>query len=387
MKRASARRRIASRSGPQSGPALAHGAIALLVVAGVVAAARLVPVLRPGVHEEPAPIGYSAFIHAMESGSIESVSIRPGAEITGRFRDVVSGGAAEFLVVYPLDDVSSIADQAARKGIAVSFVSSRRPVFERGSIIALQVALAGGLFAVGFLVLRGQGLGGRVGQQAADGDVTFADVAGTQGSAEELREIVDFLADPEAFRALGARVPKGVLLAGPPGTGKTLLARAAAGEARVPFFHLSGSEVTGFVVGLGAHRIRSLFARARRNGGVIFIDEIDALGGSRGSNRAHNEDDRTLNQLLVEMDGFQPSTGVVVIAATNRPDDLDPALKRPGRFDRVIAIGLPTADGREAILRLHAAQRALPLATDVDFHRLARLTPRSQRRRSGQPHQ
>jgi cell division protease FtsH len=200
-------------------------------------------------------------------------------------------------------------------------------------------------------------------------------VAGTQGAAEDLREVVDFLRAPAAFAALGARVPKGVLLVGPPGTGKTLLARAVAGEACVPFYQLSGSEVTGFIVGLGAHRIRSLFAKARRKGGVIFIDELDALGGARGRNNSHNEDDRTLNQLLVEMDGFSPTEGVVVIAATNRPDDLDAALRRPGRFDRHVTVGLPTSDGREAILRLHVERRRVPIAADVDLQRLARLTP------------
>jgi cell division protease FtsH len=148
-----------------------------------------------------------------------------------------------------------------------------------------------------------------------------------------------------------------------------------AGEANVPFFHISGSEVTGFVVGLGAQRIRGLFRKARRRGGVIFIDELDALGGARGRNRAHNEDDRTLNQLLVEMDGFSPTEGVVVVAATNRPEDLDDALKRPGRFDRTVTVGLPTVDGREAILRLHTGRRNIPVEADVDFARLARLTP------------
>jgi cell division protease FtsH len=225
--------------------------------------------------------------------------------------------------------------------------------------------------------VRHQFGGGDVGKRTSGGKTTFRDVAGTQGAAEELHEIVDFLKTPAAFTAMGAHVPKGVLLVGPPGTGKTLLARAVAGEAGVPFFFLSGSEVTGFVVGLGAHRIRSLFKKARKHGGVIFIDELDALGGARGRNRSHNEDDRTLNQLLVEMDGFSPSDGVVVIAATNRPDDLDTALRRPGRFDRTVTVGLPTAAGREAILRLHAERKRVPLASDVDFHRLARLLPGS----------
>jgi cell division protease FtsH len=222
-------------------------------------------------------------------------------------------------------------------------------------------------------------MGGKrdVGDTASNSDTTFEDVAGTHGAAEELREVVDFLSAPARFRALGARVPKGVLLVGPPGTGKTLLARAVAGEAGVPFYFLSGSEVTGFVVGLGAHRIRALFKKARKHGGVIFIDELDALGGVRGKNRSHNEDDRTLNQLLVEMDGFSPTAGVVVVAATNRPEDLDIALKRPGRFDRIVNVGLPSSDGREAILRLHAKKRNIPLGDDVDLKRLARLLPNS----------
>jgi cell division protease FtsH len=207
--------------------------------------------------------------------------------------------------------------------------------------------------------------------------VTFADVGGTQGAAEELREMVDFLRAPERFAALGARIPKGALLVGPPGTGKTLLARAVAGEAGVPFFSLSGSEVTGFLVGMGAHRLKTLFRRARKRGGVIFIDEIDALGGKRGRNRSHNEDDRTLNQLLVEMDGFDPLAGVVVLAATNRPDDLDEALKRPGRFDRTISVAPPTSAGREEILHLHVQRRGIPLHPEVELGRLARLTPGS----------
>jgi cell division protease FtsH len=325
----------------------------------------------------PEPIGYTAFVKALDEGGVESISILPGKAITGRFREGVTG-RADFVVAYPFSEVAAVADRAAAAGVAISFdaVAADRGV-RRAVIILLQVGLVGCLLSALFLVARGQGMGGRVGRRADHIDITFEDVAGTQGSAEELHEIVEFLADPAAFRALGARVPKGVLLSGPPGTGKTLLARAVAGEARVPFFHLSGSEVTGFLVGLGAHRIRSLFARAKKHGGVIFIDEIDALGSARGGNRSHNEDDRTLNQLLVEMDGFEPSTGVVVIAATNRPDDLDPALMRPGRFDRSVSVGLPAADGREAILRLHAGQREMPLAADVDFARLARLTPRT----------
>ena len=164
---------------------------------------------------------------------------------------------------------------------------------------------------------------------------------------------------------------------GPPGTGKTLMARAVAGEAGVPFFVISGSEVTGFLIGLGVARIKKLFRQARKRGGVIFIDELDAIGGRRGRNQSHNEDDRTLNQLLVEMDGFSPREHVLVIGATNRQEDLDPALLRPGRFDRAVAVGLPTASEREAILRLHVRQRGVPLDDDVDLARLARLMPQT----------
>jgi cell division protease FtsH len=232
---------------------------------------------------------------------------------------------------------------------------------------------------LGYLVsrgLNGQSANGGLGDEAVSG-TTFANVAGNEDTVAELREIVEFLKSRGKFDKVGARVPKGVLMYGPPGTGKTLMARAVAGESGVPFFAISGSEVTGFLIGLGAARLKSLFKKARKRGGVIFIDEIDALGSRRGNNRSHNEDDRTLNQLLVEMDGFSQREAVLVIGATNRPDDLDPALLRPGRFDRSVAVGLPSVDEREAILRLHVSERAVPVAKDVDLGRLARLMPHS----------
>jgi cell division protease FtsH len=323
----------------------------------------------------PERLTYTELVAAFEAGRVATVEIASRDVVRGRF--VESGlpaGEFDFVSVYPSASAEQLAHRAEQSGVAVSFRSSRKAeLYRTSAAVLLQVLLFGALAWFVYAHTRGQGrsdLG-----RAARSDTTFEDVAGTQGAAEDLREVVDFLRDPSAFAALGARVPKGVLLAGPPGTGKTLLARAVAGEAGVPFFQLSGSEVTGFVVGLGAHRIRSLFAKARRKGGVIFIDELDALGGARGRNRSHNEDDRTLNQLLVEMDGFAPTEGVVVVAATNRPEDLDVALLRPGRFDRNIAVGLPTVDGREAILRLHVERRRVPVAADVDLHRLARLTP------------
>jgi cell division protease FtsH len=347
---------------------------------GAMAAALVAILLLRTDTPAPAPMGYTELVSALDAGRVASITIKPGVGIRGRW---AGSGAAEgvddFVTVYPVEEAGALAERAAAAGVAVAFVSTSGDQIQRQALaIGIQVALMFGLGYLLFIQLRGQGSNSKIGSRGdGSSDTKFADVAGTQGAAEELREVVDFLKEPAAFSAMGAHVPKGVLLVGPPGTGKTLLARAVAGEAGVPFYHLSGSEVTGFIVGLGAHRIRSLFARARKKGGVIFIDELDALGGARGRNRAHNEDDRTLNQLLVEMDGFAPTEGIVVVAATNRPDDLDPALRRPGRFDRIVTVGLPTADGREAILRLHAGARGIPVGEDVDFHRLARLTPGS----------
>jgi cell division protease FtsH len=205
--------------------------------------------------------------------------------------------------------------------------------------------------------------------------VTFADVAGVDEAKEEVKEIVDFLREPARFAAIGGRIPKGVLLVGPPGTGKTLLARSIAGEANAPFLFASGSDFVEMYAGVGASRIRRLFKDARRHPScIIFIDELDAVGRSRGSNSlSHEEREQTLNQLLVEMDGFAPNQGIVVIAATNRPDILDPALLRPGRFDRQVTVGAPDIKGREQILRIHA--RKVAVGDEVDLHQVARGTP------------
>ena len=206
--------------------------------------------------------------------------------------------------------------------------------------------------------------------------VTFDDVAGVEEAKQELEEVVEFLKNPKKFQALGAKIPKGVLLLGPPGCGKTLLARAIAGEAGVPFFHISGSDFVEMFVGVGASRVRDLFDTAKANRpSLVFIDEIDAVGRQRGAGLGggHDEREQTLNQLLVEMDGFDPNAGVILIAATNRPDVLDPALLRPGRFDRRVVVDNPDARGREAILKVHV--RGKPLADDVDLQSLARRTP------------
>jgi cell division protease FtsH len=206
--------------------------------------------------------------------------------------------------------------------------------------------------------------------------VTFKDVAGVKEAKEELMEVVEFLRNPKKFIALGAKIPKGALLMGSPGTGKTMLARAVAGEANVPFFHISGSEFVEMFVGVGASRVRDLFTRAKKNAPcIVFIDEIDAVGRQRGAGLggSHDEREQTLNQILVEMDGFDPNQGVIVLAATNRPDVLDPALLRPGRFDRRIVLDEPDINDREAILTIHAKNK--PLSEDVNLRRIAERTP------------
>ncbi len=350
----------------------------VVLVAGLVAWGSTT---RPEPLEE---LAYTEFLRRMSAGEVEAITVVPGREIRGEWAEAgeaatanADAAAAGFSVAYPVVSIEGLTERAEAAGVQVTLQAPSRKNPARDFLtILLQVGIVGAIAYFLFQHHRGGSHGSDLGE-AGKSSTTFDDVAGTQGAAEELRELVEFLKRPASFEAVGARIPKGALLVGPPGTGKTLLARAVAGEANVPFFSISGSEVTGFIVGLGAHRLRSLFKKARKKGGVIFIDEIDALGGKRGRNQSHNEDDRTLNQLLVEMDGFAPSDGVVIIAATNRAEDLDPALRRPGRFDRTISVGLPTGDGREEILRLHAGRRRIPLHPEVDLGRLARLTPGS----------
>lgn len=370
----------------RSTPAGFSGRIAALAAnrtARVVAVALLVVALVGGwglsrfmASPPPPEIAYTTLLQALDAGRVERLTVRPGAEIEGRWTGTPEAQGRVFRVPFPVRDVDALAERAEATGVELRLEAAPDSgrLWDRVMLLVTLLGL-GALVWYAFRSFSGS-------QQpelgtAGISDTTFADVAGTQGAAEELRELVEFLRRPEAFDAVGARIPKGALLVGPPGTGKTLLARAVAGEAGVAFYSISGSEVTGFLVGMGAQRIRTLFKKARKSGGVIFIDEIDALGGKRGRNRSHNEDDRTLNQLLVEMDGFTPLAGVVVVAATNRPEDLDDALKRPGRFDRIISVTAPTSEGREEILRLHAGRRNIPLAPEVDLGRLARLTPGS----------
>ncbi|MEG1884077.1 MAG: ATP-dependent zinc metalloprotease FtsH, partial [Clostridia bacterium] len=253
------------------------------------------------------------------------------------------------------------------------------------SIILPYILIFGAFGVFYYFLMRQQGGGkqmmnfGKSRAKMQIGDkmhVTFADVAGADEEKEELKEIVDFMRDPSRFNAIGARIPKGVLLVGPPGTGKTLLAKAVAGEAKVPFFSISGSDFVEMFVGVGASRVRDLFITAKRSTpAILFIDEIDAVGRHRGAGMGggHDEREQTLNQLLVEMDGFAPNEGIVVIAATNRPDILDPALLRPGRFDRQITVSYPDVKGREEILKVHARNK--PFAADVDLGVLAKRTP------------
>ncbi|HEX5418297.1 MAG TPA: ATP-dependent zinc metalloprotease FtsH [Chloroflexota bacterium] len=272
------------------------------------------------------------------------------------------------------EDQQPVTQELRADGVTVSVVDANSQGLGTNALAAIFPLLA--IFAVIWLMSRKGGINnqamsfGRSGARRYAGTarrITFDDVAGVEEAKQELAEIVQFLKFPEKFRAIGARVPKGVLLVGPPGTGKTLISRALAGEAEVPFFSISGSEFVEMFVGVGASRVRDLFAQAKRSApGIIFIDEIDAVGRHRGNNvGGHDEREQTLNQLLVEMDGFDASTNLIVIAATNRPDVLDPALLRPGRFDRRVILDPPDINGRRAILEVHARNKRLEPGVDL----------------------
>ncbi len=279
------------------------------------------------------------------------------------------------------EEQQTVTEQLRHDGVTVVVVDATSRPIGASSVAALLPLLF--LFALIWFMMRRGGPNnqvmsfGRSGARRFAGDgpaVTFADVAGVEEAKQELAEIVEFLKKPEKFRSIGARIPKGVLLIGPPGTGKTLISRAVAGEAGVPFFSISGSEFVEMFVGVGASRVRDLFRQAKRNAPcIVFIDEIDAVGRHRGNNiGGHDEREQTLNQLLVEMDGFDMNTNVIVIAATNRPDVLDQALLRPGRFDRRVMLDPPDINGRRAILEVHA--RSKPLAPGVDLAAIAQQT-------------
>lgn len=328
---------------------------------------------------------YSAFVSAVAEGQIQKIEI-DGEEITGT---KVNG--SDFKTVRPALVDNELMPLLRKHNIEIEgSMPQRQGVGTQLLIAAFPILLIIGLF---WLFMRGMsggrgggGMGGRnpmsFGKSKAkmlsedDIKVTFADVAGCEESKQEVVEIVDFLRDPDKFTKLGATIPRGVLMVGPPGTGKTLLAKAIAGEAKVPFFSISGSDFVEMFVGVGASRVRDMFDQAKKNAPcIIFIDEIDAVGRHRGSGMGggHDEREQTLNQLLVEMDGFEGNDGVIVIAATNRVDVLDKALLRPGRFDRQVSVGLPDIKGREQILNVHL--KKLPQTIGVDVNALARGTP------------
>jgi len=327
------------------------------------------------------PLRYDEFITALEQNKIQSVEMTTDKStnmITGKFKD-----GRDFQTNGPILDQSLI-PLLMEKNVQYEQVPPPEPSWWSGLLTTMLPIL---IFVVlfFFMMQQSQGGGNRVmsfGKSKArlhtdeKRKVTFEDVAGADEVKEELAEIVDYLKNPKKFNEIGAKIPKGVLLFGPPGTGKTLLARAVAGEAGVPFFSISGSDFVEMFVGVGASRVRDLFEQAKKNAPcIVFIDEIDAVGRQRGAGLGggHDEREQTLNQLLVEMDGFNPNEGIIIVAATNRPDILDPALLRPGRFDRQIVVDQPDVKGREEILKVHA--RGKPLEEDVDLEVLARRTP------------
>ncbi len=321
-------------------------------------------------------ISYSQFLSAVDTGKVNTVNINDSV-IQGEF---TSGEIFKTYVV----GVGDLAKQIADKGVDVKVEPPQKTPWWAAILSSLFPTLL--LIGVWiFFLYHMQGGGGKVMNFAKSKaklfldnrpKVTFGDVAGCDESKEELSEVIQYLRDPSKFVALGARVPRGVLLLGPPGTGKTLLARASAGEADVPFFSVSGSDFVEMFVGVGAARVRDLFEQARKyQPCIIFIDEMDAVGRHRGAGLGggHDEREQTLNQLLVELDGFDETTGIILIAATNRPDILDPALLRPGRFDRHIVVDRPDVKGREAILKVHLKDKKI--ADDIDLGVIARRTP------------
>ena len=323
----------------------------------------------------------SAFREAIDEGEVATAEIKDNDNtVVGKLSD-----DTEYEVVYPAEYADELVDEldGAEPPIEVTTDQGDDSAWTGLLVSLLPTVLLVGAFLLVMNMLQGGGRGvmqfgkSRAKQVGKDEpSVTFADVAGCDEAVEELQEIKEFLQDPARFQAMGARIPKGVLLYGPPGTGKTLLARAVAGEAGVPFFPISGSDFVEMFVGVGASRVRDLFDKAKQAApAIVFVDEIDAVGRHRGAGMGggHDEREQTLNQLLVEMDGFDARTGVILIAATNRPDILDPALLRPGRFDRQIVVDQPDLEGRKAILDVHA--KGKPLADDVRLDVLARRTP------------
>ena len=371
-------------------------------IAMIAAFIFLIVLLSGGVNTVDRRIEYPKLLELIDQDKVDRVSIR-NISLVGRYKDSsvslsdYPSRAYDFETTIGPDFYDTVLTMAANKaGVSVNTVSVKDLGFEIEYLAPVStpwyiemlpymipIVL---LMVMWWYIMRQQtGGGGRVmnfGKSRAamvdpsKNKVTFADVAGADEEKEELREIVDFLKNPKHYADLGARIPKGVLLVGPPGTGKTLLAKAVAGEANVPFFSISGSDFVEMFVGVGASRVRDLFEQAKRNSpSIVFIDEIDAVGRHRGAGLGggHDEREQTLNQLLVEMDGFTANEGVIVMAATNRRDILDPALLRPGRFDRQVTVNYPDVNGRIAILKVHS--KGKPLAPDVDLDNIAKRTP------------
>ena len=381
-----------------------RGLIGYLVM--IAAFVLLAVLLTGGGESNGAEITYADMLDAIQAGKVEYVSIR-GTNLYGRYYDSIRPlkeypARYDFYCVIGDDFVETLRSMSANEvGAEITTVSEGNLVFAGKQLKLIYLAplttpwfiellpyfimIALMMLWWWFIMRQQTGGNGKVmnfGKSRANmsdpskNKIRFADVAGADEEKEELREIVDFLKNPKNYLSLGARIPKGVLLVGPPGTGKTLLAKAVAGEADVPFFSISGSDFVEMFVGVGASRVRDLFEQAKRNSpSIVFIDEIDAVGRHRGAGLGggHDEREQTLNQLLVEMDGFTANEGVIVMAATNRRDILDPALLRPGRFDRQITVNYPDVNGRIAVLKVHS--RGKPLAEDVDLENIAKRMP------------
>ena len=347
----------------------------VLVVVGV-----LIWQFSVGLRPSPTTIPFSQFLQKVDAGDVATV-VMTGSEITGTYNGNAGNGTDKFRTYAPAQ-YEGLANKLFDKGVGIDAKPESASPWT-----ALLYSWAPILLMIGFwiFIMRQMQSGGNKAlsfgksraklSSSSQKKVTFKDVSGVDEAKEELQEIIEFLKEPQKFQKLGGRIPKGVLLMGPPGTGKTLLARAVAGEANVPFFSISGSDFVEMFVGVGASRVRDLFEQGKKNAPcIVFIDEIDAVGRHRGAGLGggHDEREQTLNQLLVEMDGFESNEGVILVAATNRPDVLDPALLRPGRFDRRIVVNRPDVKGREGILAVHT--KKIPLADDVNIHVLARGT-------------
>ena len=333
-------------------------------------------------------LNYTELTTQLNDGNVEEIVVTPKSAsgvyiVTGKLKDYAKNETFKVTVPYTDTVISSLYDNAEKQNLKVQTnTNPENSTWLNILINVVPILIFGVLLYMMFMKLGNNGKGtfdfGRSKAKLADegGSKTFKDVAGLKEEKEEVQELIDFLKNPKKFTKMGARIPKGVLLVGPPGTGKTLLARAVAGEAKVPFFYISGSDFVELFVGVGASRVRDMFKQAKQTAPcLIFIDEIDAVGRERGTGLGggHDEREQTLNQLLSEMDGFGENEGIIILAATNRPDVLDPALLRPGRFDRQVTVNRPDVSEREEILKVHAKNKILD--KDVKLKNIAERTP------------